>query len=165
MTYESIITLVDLEAISTVLSGLGYFGALLSGFLGTVTVFVAFFPSFLIIPLLATQLNPILVGILGGIGAGFGQYLHYYIGVGGRKIISSKRKNQVSSWRSRLDRYGVVLIFLFAATPLTPDDLIWIPLGVMNYPKLKALAAGILGKITLYLMYSFTGWFGLDPIL
>ncbi len=155
----------DFESISAILSSLGYIGALLSGFLGSSSLFVALFPSFLIIPLLATQLNPIFVGILGGIGAGFGQYLHYYIGVGGRKILSPARKVQAASWRRRLDKYGVVIIFLFAATPLTPDDLIWIPLGIMNYPKIKALVVGIAGKITLYLIYSFTGWFGLDPIL
>ncbi|MEM3073800.1 MAG: hypothetical protein QXK20_03575, partial [Nitrososphaerales archaeon] len=56
--------------------------------------------------------------------------------------------------------YGVILIFLFAATPLTPDDLIWIPLGAMRYPKLKALLAAISGKIILNLIYAHVGHIG-----
>ena len=49
------------------------------------------------------------------------------------------------------------LIFVFAATPSTPDDLIWIPLGMMKYPKLRALLAAIAGKIVLNLIYAYLG--------
>ncbi len=145
--------------------GFGYLGAFLSGFLGSSSLFIAIFPSFIVIPLLATQLNPFFVGLLGGIGAGIGQYLHYYIGLGGRKIVSDKIKGRMDSWRVRLDKYGVVLIILFAATPLTPDDLLWIPLGMMRYPKTKALAAAIFGKIILNLFYAYAGFYGLSFLL
>ncbi len=145
--------------------GFGYLGAFLSGFLGSSSLFIAIFPSFIVIPLLATQLNPFFVGLLGGIGAGIGQYLHYYIGLGGRKIVSDKIKGRMDSWRVRLDKYGVVLIILFAATPLTPDDLLWIPLGMMRYPKTKAFVAAISGKIILNLFYAYAGFYGLSFLL
>ena len=155
----------DIQSIITLILGFGYLGAFLSGFLGSSSLFIAIFPSFIVIPLLATQLNPFFVGLLGGIGAGIGQYLHYYIGLGGRKIVSDKIKGRMDSWRVRLDKYGVVLIILFAATPLTPDDLLWIPLGMMRYPKTKALAAAIFGKIILNLFYAYAGFYGLSFLL
>ena len=43
------------------------------------------------------------------------------------------------------DRYGPAAIFFFALTPL-PDDLLFIPLGVMRYPFLKAFIPALFGK-------------------
>lgn len=158
------------------LSELGYLGALLAGFLGSSTLFFSVFPSFITIPIIGSQLNPLFVGIIAGLGAGVGQYLHYYIGVGGRKLFELKkislskykipqfynRQKKKGYWEERIKKYGVGIIFIFAATPLTPDDLLWIPLGIMGYPKVPALIAAILGKITLNLLYAYTGFFGLE---
>ena len=71
------------------LSELGYIGALLAGFLGSRSLFFSIFPSFITIPIIGSQLNPLLVGVMAGLGAGVGQYLHYYIGVGGRKLFEN----------------------------------------------------------------------------
>ena len=68
-------------------------------------------------------------------------------------------------WEKRIKKYGVIVIFIFAATPLTPDDILWIPLGIMGYPKLRALIAAILGKITLNLLYAYTGFFGMELLM
>jgi len=161
------------------LAELGYLGALLAGFLGSSTLFFSIFPSFVVIPIIGSQLNPILVGVMAGIGAGVGQFLHYYVGVGGRKLIGRKsisigrfkmpqlysKRIAAIDWEKRIKKYGVVVIFVFAATPLTPDDILWIPLGIMGYPKLRALIAAILGKITLNLLYAFTGFFGMELLM
>ena len=136
---------------------MGYAGALLAGFLGTS---IPFFPSFILIPLMATQLNPLIVGVISGIGAGLGQYLHYYIGLGGRHLFSPENRARFERWRDRYGKHGAWLILLLAATPLTPDDIVWIPLGLMRYPKKKALAAGIVGKTILSLVYAFAGYYG-----
>jgi membrane protein YqaA with SNARE-associated domain len=149
-----------LEGLQELVIGLGYGGAFLAGFLGSSSLFIAVFPSFVVVPLLATVLNPVGVGVLAGVGAGVGQFLHYYVGLGGRYLLSEDRRQTLERWRARLDRYGVVLIFLFAATPLTPDDILWIPLGMMRYPRLKALIAAIAGKVVLNLFYAYAGFFG-----
>ena len=144
--------------------GLGYFGAFLAGFLGSSSLFIGFFPSFLIVPILATHFNWVAIGVLAGIGAGIGQYLHYYVGLGGRLILTDKMKKSMDKWKTRLDKYGVLLIFVFAATPFTPDDVIWIPLGMMKYPKLKALSAAIIGKTILNLIYAYAGSIGITML-
>jgi len=150
----------DITFLVEFVKGLGYLGAFLSGFFGSSSLFIAIFPSYLVVPILATHLNPIFVGVLAGIGSGIGQYLHYYVGLGGRAILPSKYKEKMDKWRERVGKYGVALIFVFAATPLTPDDVIWIPLGMMKYPKLKALSAAIAGKIVLNLAYALAGYHG-----
>lgn len=154
--------LTTLEWLTDFIIGAGYIGAFLAGFLGTSSLFIAVFPSFIIVPILAMKLNWIAVGVLAGVGSGIGQYLHYYVGLGGRYVLSDKMKVSLDKWRKRLDKYGVLLVLLFAATPLTPDDLLWIPLGMMRYPRLKALTAAIVGKIFLNLLYAYAGVAGLE---
>jgi len=139
------------------LGRMGYLGAFLAGFLGAS---IPFFPSYILIPLMATQLNPLFVGIVSGIGAGAGQFLHYYIGLGGRRLFSPENRARFEKWRVRYGKYGVWLIVALAATPLTPDDIVWIPLGLIRYPKAKALAAGIVGKTILSLVYAYAGFYG-----
>jgi len=155
-------SIISLGGIVEIIKGMGYAGAFVSGFLATSTLFLSVFPSYIIIPLLVgvASLDPLLVGILAGFGAGLGQYLHYYVGVGGRYILSEKMKESIAKWRPRLEKYGLWLIILLAMTPLTPDDLIWIPLGLIGYPKMKALLAAITGKIILNLFYAYAGFFG-----
>ena len=156
--------MIGITGLIEIVQGLGYMGALLAGFLGSSSIFIALFPSYLVVPVLATQLNPFAVGVLAGLGAGIGQFLHYYIGLGGRAVIPKKYKSHIdewtAKWKAKLDKYGLLLIFAFAATPLTPDDVLWITLGVIKYPKGKALAAAIAGKIILNLVYAYAGFYG-----
>jgi len=158
-------SIINLEGIKASLIGMSYAGAFVSGLLATSTLFLGIFPSYIIVALLSIPLdagglglNPLLVGALAGLGAGFGQYLHYYVGVGGRHVLSEKRRESLAKWRSRLEKYGLWLILAFAMTPATPDDLIWIPLGLVGYPKIKALLAAITGKIILNLIYAYVGY-------
>ena len=138
---------------------IGYPGAFLAGFLGA-----QYFPSWFVIPFLGRTLEPLFVGILAGVGAGFGQFLHYYIGVGGRWLAPRSKTERLDVWKRRLERHGALLIFIFAVSPLTVDDLVWIPIGIIGYSKIKALGAVIIGKVLLNLAYAYTGALGL-PVL
>ncbi len=75
--------------------------------------------------------------------------------------ICSKYRQKIDMWKPRIQKYGFILIFLFAVTPLTPDDLIWIPLGMMKYPKRKALAASIIGKTIMLVAFAYAGYYGI----
>ena len=155
----------DFSWLIDLVSGLGYPGAFLAGFLGSSSLFLAFFPSYLVIPILAKFNNWVVIGILAGLGAGVGQFLHYYIGLGGRRLIPEKYTKSMDKWERRIEKYGLLLIIVFAATPLTPDDVLWIPLGMIRYPKVKALAAAMIGKTILNLAYAYAGAYGIDMIL
>jgi membrane protein DedA with SNARE-associated domain len=54
------------------------------------------------------------------------------------------------------DKYGPATIFLFALTPL-PDDLLFIPLGVMRYPFWKAFIPALLGKTLMTFILAYSG--------
>jgi uncharacterized membrane protein YdjX (TVP38/TMEM64 family) len=157
--------LITISELIKIVENLGYVGAFVAGFLGTSSIFLSIFPSFLVIMALGAKLNPFLVGVLGGIGSGIGQFTHYYIGYAGRYAVSEKRKKQLDEFGKKINKYGVLLIFIFAATPLSPDDLVWIPLGAMNYPKTKALIAAIAGKTILNLIYAYGGYYGIRILL
>jgi uncharacterized membrane protein YdjX (TVP38/TMEM64 family) len=157
--------LITISELIKIVENLGYVGAFVAGFLGTSSIFLSIFPSFLVIMALGAKLNPFLVGVLGGIGSGIGQFTHYYIGYAGRYVVSEKRKKQLDEFGKKINKYGVLLIFIFAATPLSPDDLVWIPLGAMNYPKTKALIAAIAGKTILNLIYAYGGYYGIRILL
>ena len=156
-----------LHSLTRALIDLSYFGAFLAGILGTSSLMISFFPPQIVAFLMGTPnlgFNPLLVGISMGFGAGVGQYLHYYVGAGGRFLFSEKRRASIEKWKTRVSRYGPLLIFLFAVTPLTPDDLIWIPLGMMKYPKLKALVSAIIGKTIMLTICAYGGYYGIGII-
>ncbi len=144
--------------------GLGYAGAFICGLIGTSSLMISILPPQIVVFILSDPhlgFNPLLIGIAGGLGAGIGQYAHYYIGEGGRFVVPKRYRDRIDAWEPRIEKYGALLIFLFAATPFTPDDLIWIPLGMMKYPKKKALAASIVGKIVMLVAFAYAGYYGL----
>ena len=149
------------------LMSLGYAGAFFSGLIGTSSLMISIFPPQIVVFILSDPslgFSPLLIGVAAGVGAGIGQYAHYYIGEEGGHIIPEKYRKRIENWKPRIERYGAVLIFLFAATPLSPDDLVWIPLGIMKYPKKRALAASITGKTVMLVAFAYAGHYGLKAI-
>ena len=59
--------------------------------------------------------------------------------------------------------YGFIAIFLFALTPL-PDDLLFIPLGVMRYSLIRALIPALIGKICMNFIVAYSGRFSIQII-
>jgi membrane protein DedA with SNARE-associated domain len=146
---------------------LGYLGTFLAGFLGTSSLMISFCPPQVIVFLMSAPrlgFNPLLLGVTAGLGAGIAQYMHYYVGSAGKFLLSEKQKKMMERWKPRVAKYGLILIFLFAATPLTPDDVIWIPLGMMNYPKVKALIAAIFGKTIMLVICAYGGYYGIGLV-
>jgi membrane protein DedA with SNARE-associated domain len=42
--------------------------------------------------------------------------------------------------------------------------LIWIPLGMMRYPRLKALISALIGKTTMLTICAYGGYYGIRII-
>lgn len=164
---SSIFALVGVSDLYTFLMDLGYIGAFISGLIGTSSLMISILPPQVVVFILSDPtlgFNPLLIGVAAGIGAGVGQYTHYYIGEGGRYVIPQKYRERIDRWKPKFEKYGAILIFLFAATPLSPDDLVWIPLGMMKYPKKRALAASITGKTVMLVAFAYGGYYGLNAI-
>jgi membrane protein YqaA with SNARE-associated domain len=139
----------------------GYFGVFVISFIGSVSV-VFPVPYTLIIPLLGTILDPIFIAISGGLGSAVGEFSGYLIGYSGRAVVSEERRKNMSYMVKLFQKYGPIAIFLFALTPL-PDDLLFIPLGIMRYPFLRSFIPALIGKtlMTFILAYAGQQYFGL----
>ena len=113
---------------------------------------------------LSKQWDPILLTIAGGSGSAIGELSSYLIGYYGRRIVSAEQQRKMDYIVKVFGRSSPIAIFLFALTPL-PDDLLFVPLGIMHYNFLKVFIPSLLGKLLMiYLLVSF-GQIGGDIII
>jgi membrane protein YqaA with SNARE-associated domain len=142
----------------------GYFGIFLISLLGAMSVFVPIPYTIVIFALGGLQtFDPLWIAVAAGIGSTVGEFSGYLIGFGGRKVISEKYKKKMDFLMKLFKKFGPVVIFIFALTPL-PDDLLFIPLGVMRYSLLQAFIPALLGKFLSNLIIAYSGKFSVQII-
>lgn len=134
---------------------LGYPGIFLVSFIGAVSI-VYPIPYTLVIIWMGAILNPFFVAIAGGLGSAVGELFGYTLGYYGRAIISKERQRKMDYMLKVFDRYGPLAIFIFALTPL-PDDLLFIPLGILRYKLLKVFIPSLLGKLSMGFILAYGG--------
>jgi len=121
-------------------------------------------PYTIIIFMIASKYNPILLAVAGGTGAALGEFTGYLLGFYGRKVLSQERQRKMEALVKLFGRYGPLAIFAFALTPL-PDDLLFIPLGILRYKFIKAFIPALLGKILMISLLAYFGQIGANVIL
>jgi membrane protein YqaA with SNARE-associated domain len=109
------------------------------------------------------RFEPLWIAVAAGTGAAIGEFSGYLIGMGGRRVISDKYKKRMEFLTKLFKKYGPVAIFVFALTPL-PDDLLFIPLGVMRYSLLRAFIPALLGKFFSNLIIAYSGRLSLEIV-
>jgi membrane protein DedA with SNARE-associated domain len=142
----------------------GYLGVFLISLLGAMSIFVPI-PYTLVIFILgaSSSFDPLLIAVAAGLGSAIGEFSGYLLGVGGRKVIGDKYKKKMDFITKLFKKYGSIAIFIFALTPL-PDDLLFIPLGVMRYSLLRAFIPALLGKFFSNLIIAYSGRLSLDIV-
>lgn len=103
-------------------------------------------------------LEIIVLAIIGGLGSALGESTGYVVGYGAKKITDEKNSELLNN----VNGFGKLIlknkkrtpyyIFLFALTPL-PDDILFLPLGMIKYPFWKCIIPGWLGKNFTTLFY------------
>jgi membrane protein YqaA with SNARE-associated domain len=153
-----------LEIFDVLVSSYGYFGVFLVSLLGSASIFFPL-PSTFVVFGAALFLDPLLLGLVGGLGAAIGEFTGYVIGAGGGKIIKRKWKKDFKKAEKMFQKYGgFFIITLFAATPL-PDDIVGILGGTLRYPLKKFFVATLIGKIILHLFLAYAGFYGINWVL
>jgi membrane protein YqaA with SNARE-associated domain len=147
----------------------GYFGIFLISLIGALSIIFPI-PCTVIIFTLgglrvgeAWVFEPLWIAVAAGIGSAIGEFSGYLLGVGGRKVISEKYKKKMNFLVRVFNKYGSITIFLFALTPL-PDDLLFIPMGVMRYSIIKAFIPALIGKFCMNLIVAYSGRFSIQII-
>jgi len=146
-----------------------YWGAFLISIIGNATLI---FPGAVLVMLSnlgillygSTGLyGPIIIGLVGGVGAAIGETTGYVAGYSGREIVArGKMYGRVEKW---LRRWGAPAIFLFALMPFV-FDLIGIAAGILRFPFWKFLLLCGLGRTILYTVFvtlAALGWKAILP--
>jgi len=140
----------------------GYFGIFLVSLIGAVSVIFPI-PYTILIFTMGQFLEPSLVAVAGGLGSAVGEFAGYVLGYYGRAVVSEERRRKMDYMLKVFNRYGSVTIFIFALTPL-PDDLLFIPLGMMRYKFIKAFMPCLAGKILMCFILAYSGRLSIEVI-
>ena len=140
----------------------GYAGAFLISIFGNFTIFFPV-PYAITIYAFGATLNPLSLGVVCGLGSTIGEFSAYLVGMGGRRVIDERFGARLESAKLLVQRYGMLVIFIFALLPL-PDDLILIPLGMLRYDLMKALVAAFAGKVAMCTIVAYAGRFSFTVV-
>ncbi len=101
--------------------------------------------------------SPILVGIIGGVGAGIGEMTGWLAGRSGRGLLSKNNMyNRVEKW---VIRWGWIAIFVLSMFPLF-FDVAGIIAGAMRMPAWKFFLATWLGRTVTYVTVAYLAHYG-----
>jgi membrane protein YqaA with SNARE-associated domain len=150
------------EWLTTFVVQYGYLGIFFISLLGALSIVVPI-PYTILIFTFGHYLDPVLIAVAGGVGSALGEISGYALGYAGRTIASEERRRKMDYFLRFFRRYGAVTVFIFALTPL-PDDLLFIPLGIMRYNFLKAFIPCLLGKTIMCFALAYGGYFSIGFI-
>jgi membrane protein YqaA with SNARE-associated domain len=142
----------------------GYLGVFLISLLGAMSIFVPI-PYTVVIFILgaSSSFEPLWIAVAAGAGAAIGEFSGYLVGFGGRRVIGERYKKKMNFLTKLFKKYGPIAIFVFALTPL-PDDLLFIPLGIMRYGLIQAFIPALLGKFFSNLIIAYSGRLSLEIV-
>ncbi len=148
------------------LAGYGYVGVFFISLLGNATVILPV-PSLAVVFAGGSVLNPLLVGLVAGLGEPLGELTGYMAGFGGSAVIEDRtRFRRVQEW---MERRGFLTILVLSVIPNPLFDLAGISAGVLHYPIIKFLTACWMGKTVKAVGIAYLGsglfaavapWFG-----
>jgi len=143
------------ESLFKSLQAYGYLGAFMIALVGSLVPFLPV-PYLLPIVLMSKTLDPLLLGVLAGVGGAIGKLTSYGLGRFSRRLLSEERRKKMTYLGNAIGKYGALAVFLFALTPL-PDDVVYIPVGLTGLNLAKFMIANMLGKIVLSWIVAYTG--------
>jgi len=140
----------------------GYAGAFIVCIIGNVSIILPV-PFALVVYAFGSTLNPIILGIVAGIGSTIGEMSSYAVGRGGRRAIETRYGGRLDAVKRLIERHGMLVIFLVSLLPI-PADLLLIPLGMMKYPVGKLLPPMLIGKTAMCLFLAYAGAYSLSAL-
>lgn len=136
------------------LSSYGYFGIFLINLLGSATIVIPA-PSLIATFVGGSIYNPLLVGIVSGIGASIGETTGYLAGYGGSVAITDhKHFKKIEKW---MNKNGFITLLLLSLIPNPIFDLSGIFAGATGYSFKKYFTAVVIGKTLRFIGISYLG--------
>ncbi|MGH9952594.1 MAG: VTT domain-containing protein [Nitrososphaeraceae archaeon] len=136
------------EAIFSIGGSLGYSGVLLVTLLISLIVFVPIpYVPVLIIALLSGRFDPNLLALASATGVTLGRTAIFLASYRGRNLIKKKTLSRMTPLQILLAKYGSLGSFIAALTPIPPDDIIIILLGISKFTPWKFVVTTFFGKL------------------
>ena len=136
------------------LQGLGYLGVFVVAVLGNATVILPV-PGLAVVFAGGGVLNPLLVGLVAGVGEPLGELTGYLAGYGGSAVAENReRYERIRRW---MERRGFVTLLVLSAVPNPLFDLAGMAAGMLRYPVPKFLLACWIGKTFKALVIAYLG--------
>jgi len=136
------------------LSRYGYLGVFLVSVLGNATVILPV-PSLAVVFAGGGVLNPLLVGVVAGLGEPLGELTGYMAGYGGSVVLEdTPNYRKMRRW---VERRGMLTLFVLSVIPNPLFDLAGITAGMLHFPIGRFLLACWLGKTIKAILIAFLG--------
>jgi membrane protein YqaA with SNARE-associated domain len=137
----------------------GYLGVFIVSII-TCSSIVVPVPGWILVATLGAILNPVLVGVVSGIGGTIGEMTGYVLGYGGRLAVD---KGGIYARMVRwMKRWGSVTIFVLALIPNPFFDLAGAAAGLLRFPIWKFLLFGAAGRIPKNIFFAYIGVWGVQ---
>ena len=139
----------------------GYLGVFAAELGNSATIIIPT-PGPVITLTLASILNPLLVGLVGGIAAAIGELSGYAVGASGRQALEGSRIYE--RFQALAKRRVGPALFVFAALPI-PFDFAGIWAGTIRYSLWHFLRYVTAGKIIRVTSFAFAGYYGMNWLI
>ncbi len=158
------ISLIDfLFEIFAFLDKLGYLGLAITSILSS-ALFLPF-PLPVLVFTMGANMNPFIVAIIASVFSSIGSSVKYLIGLGGKELLETKYEKEIKKIREAFEKYNFFWwLFAIGLTPF-PDDPVSIFCGIVKYDFKKYFTAMFLGRLVLYTIVSFAGYYSISAIV
>ena len=141
----------------------GYLGLAVTSLLSS-ALFLPF-PLPVLVFTMGANMNPLLVALIAGLFSTIGSSVKYLLGLGGKELLEKRYEKEISRVRAAFEKYNFFWwIFAVSLTPF-PDDPVSIFCGMVKYDFKKYFTALLLGRLILYVIVSFSGYYSISIIV
>ncbi len=101
--------------------------------------------------------NPILVALVGSVGASLGEMSYYYLGFLSKKVAIPDDIIGYQTVKAWVDKYGMWAIAFLSFQPVIPIEIGGLVAGLTKFPLVKFLIALWIGKFPKYIILIYMG--------
>ncbi len=145
------------------LAAYGYIGVFLISLLSSATILFPC-PAWAAVIAMSGYLDPLLIGIVGGIGAAIGELTGYVAGSGTRSLLNNKIRG-TEKVEEMVKKYDIASIFVLSFIPNPLFDVAGIIAGGLKVPLWRFLLACAIGRVLRYSVLAMMGAFTLEYII
>ena len=134
----------------------GYLGAFLISMLGSATILIPV-PAWAVVIGLSKSLDPLVLGVVAGVGSAIGELTAYLFGHGmGRLIEKKKEFKDQKRWIQKND-FWAILVLSFLPNPLF--DMAGLAAGAAKVPWQRFVLFCAIGRVLRFTLFGIAGYY------